>query len=118
MCFLPYPKGLWFSRHNPSPEQLATAELIISDEVTKLASLNINTCAELDYVMAELRQLLWSSGVEYLYGVFPVPVQSRFDHFGQGFIKCFGAWNVNRAAEGQKPCFEHKDWCLVGYISI
>ena len=131
-------KALWFSRHTPTPTQVAEAvgmgfELVVLEEATKYASQSIQTDDDLLGVVAYLQyaelpdcppdcppsENIFSA----VFGVFAAPVQShlvnetaRYVTGGAPAIPCYSAWNVQRTVEGGKPTFEHKKFVFVGRI--
>jgi len=69
--------------------------------------------------------LMNTHGIDVLciFGVFP-PVLRRLFFSRDGIkangirVELYEAWNVNRAEEGEKPTFEHKEWLMTGAYKI
>lgn len=121
--------AIWFSRHNPSAEQLAEIAgegnaLVAIEEGIALGSRNINSEDDLDDVVRHIRALARKHSAWTIYGVFPVPVLgvmcsyvgvSYDDTPGRG-LHCFSAWNVTRSNDGEKPSFSHKKFLFIGML--
>lgn len=122
--------AIWFSRHNPSAEQLAEIAgegraLIALEEGIALGSRSIDSEEDRDEVIMRIRELARKHSAHAIYGVFPAPVLavmcynyvgvSYDDTAGRG-LHCFSAWNVTRAKEGEKPSFAHKKFLFIGML--
>ena len=113
-------KALWFSRHQPTAEQIVDAKemgytLKVSETATKLASASLETDDQVAEVIEFFRTGSDGALCSAVFGVFAAPVQSAIrdvpDCFGDGF---WAAWNVQRSADGGKPTFAHKKFVRVG----
>lgn len=113
--------------------------IVTSDRMTAVASMSVETDADVNSVMRDIADCVKQSGASAVFGVFAAPVQSAIwaesrygwvtaranderlvvydangrTHSGVGF---FAAWNISRTPEGGKPTFQHKRWCQVGWI--
>lgn len=126
--------AIWFSRHPATPSQLAEITdwgfaLVAEEDGLMLGSKAIQDDADLCVVMGSLGALIRSRNIEAVFGVFSVPMQYAIacateDLAGYAsetgadipYVPCFGAWNVQRSVEGQKPTFEHKTFLRVGML--
>jgi hypothetical protein len=124
-------KAIWFSRHQPTAGQLDDAscmgfEISVTTEMTALASLSIETDADVDRIDNALQDAHCA-----VFGVFAAPLQERLTACAQAEVldtaenqpderaiwsPCFSAWNLTRTPEGGKPTFTHHKWVLVGKI--
>jgi len=124
-------KILWFSRHQPTAEQIAEIRErfpgfeIDIDFGIELGSRNLNNRQDLENVLAEIGRLK----PQAIYGVFPTPILAKMHSFEVGmhfmasckglpYVPCFAAWNVNRAPEGERPAFQHKIFLLIGRLPL
>ena len=126
---------IWFSRHEPSVTQLADMSQAGHDgaPVVHLKEEASRPLLE----MADAREtldMLAQSGATAIFGVFPPILQAGItadrametllDNEGgysprgmfERAIPVFGAWNVNRAPEGERPTFEHRMFIRVGSL--
>ncbi len=118
-------KAVWFSRHTISNEQRAeiTArgyQLVAEAEGKTLGSVALRDEEDVRIVLNGLRSL----GVDAIFGVFAAPIQAALSVMGQsaddedmGWMPVFAAWNVNRAAEGERPQFSHRKFVRVGTLT-
>lgn len=122
-----------FTRHVLTPIQDAEIRAASGGEGylhrADLASRNIMTmdnareiCNEL---LAMFHNRVSSDKTCSLYGVFPTPLRAVFfeieneDGWRTGTpIYIFESFNINRAAEGQPPQFEHAGWLKTGMYVI
>lgn len=125
-------KAIWFSRHQPSREQMAAiakdnCEIVDLEHGLRLGAVDLVTDGDVFAIMDEIRAMVAQTGAELIVGVFPAPIQHRLlintlaitgneERFKA--VPCFSSWNVSRPVEGQKPTFEHKMFCLVGRLII
>ncbi len=107
-------QGIWFSRHEPTPEQRTGVDFLAVEEGKAWGATTLDTDDDVTRVVRALQDICEREKCWRIYGVFPVPIMGRFDP--EGTIQCYGAWNVNRAAEGQKPTFHHKRWICIGLL--
>ena len=113
--------AIWFSRHQPTAEQIADASamgfhLSVEGWATEMASKSVETDREVRAIVDTLS----ATGMP-IFGVFAAPVQSeifgRFDSAaGRDARPCYAAWNVSRTPEGGRPTFTHKSWVQVGWL--
>ena len=110
-------QALWFSRHQPTPEQVAEIkrmgyELVEVDTGIKVGGIEIVTDADVDSVVRDLVLTAnWHQACA-IFGVFPAPVLERFWEFKIG-MRLFSAWNVRRSQNGGTASFAHKQWCRI-----
>ena len=116
-------KALWFSRHQPTAEQLAEIaklgfELVQTDELTRMASASLETEQQAMDLLSVFYH--WRSiGTSAVFGVFATPVQNFLylcEGSGLGQLEFYSAWNIQRTPPGGKPTFQHKKFVLVGSI--
>jgi len=130
-------KAIWFSRHNPTPEQFEDAkrlgfELIAIPSGMGLGAMSLNDNGDTKAVVSALLGLCVDSGAQALFGVFPTPILCQIHRTAQdavqrgqntpqgegiGDVLCFASWNVQRSLEGGKPTFQHKAWLPIGCLS-
>lgn len=106
--------ALWFSRHQPTAEQLADAERrgfqITGIEAGIIeGSRSLETTADVWSVDGALRAAMKALNTGTVFGVFPAPLRS-FWLASHSPVVGFESWNVQRTAEGGKPTFSHKSW--------
>ena len=121
---------IWFSRHQPTPEQLAEIAsegnaLVDLGEGIALGSRSIDSEEDRNEVIMRIRELARKHSASAIYGVFPAPVLgvmcsnyvgvSYDDTPGRG-LHCFSAWNVTRSIDGEKPSFSHKKFLFIGML--
>lgn len=128
---------LWFSRHEPTDEQIGEAcskfkeeiseeSIMIIGEGQELGSRRICNEQELQRVMDDLEGLIRQYNIIAIFGVFPPPIQRRLFYVTlnfeemppQGMIPCYSSWNIERSIEGERPTFEHREWVEVGYFYV
>lgn len=123
-------KATWFSRHTPTPAQVAEAKsmgytLVDIDEGKRIGAFKILDNGDVRSVCTLLLGTASESGASAVFGVFPVPLQGQLARTAQDAVQsgewqgvvCYASWNVNRAPEGEKPTFEHAGWVCVGRLS-
>lgn len=116
----PKPRAVWFSRHQPTPEQIKEMEGEFRVEYAlDLGARDLNSTDEVSAILQELRD----RNPAAIFGVFPAPLLAGFAR-NPGVIRCYAAWNINRSKEGEKPSFEHKGFLKVasfaskGYLRV
>lgn len=131
-------KAIWFSRHQPTAEQIADAEKL-GYEITgietgkQLGAMDIRDNGDVTVVVSGVLALVAEHKAEAIFGVPSTPIMSQIARTAtdavsrQGFTKLdgqengdvpfFAAWNVQRSVEGGKPTFQHREWCYVGHLS-
>lgn len=115
--------ALWFSRHNPTAEQLADIEkmgffLVAVQQGKLLGSIEIVSKDDVLTIVQELRGLAVANKATEVFGVWPVDFQHYFWR-NRDFraLGCHGAANSKRTVEGQAPTFSHREWLPVGFLS-
>ena len=125
-------KSIWFSRHQPTAEQLSDAqnmgfEIIAITEGIALGSIAIQDGGDILDVSEKIRAFACEVGAVAVHGVFPVPLMGEIAKvtrrlYTQGVhmrttLEAYASWNVSRTPEGAaKPTFNHKEWIYVGEI--
>ena len=114
---------IWFSRHEPTEAQLRDMQewnggAIEIVSLSKLASIDILDEEDLEDVTTRLEMATGYHQAIAIYGVFPTPVQAYLARSSSSVSKtpCYAAWNVKRSKEGGPATFEHKAFCIVGWI--
>ena len=112
-------KAVWFSRHDPTKEQIEEAQklgytIVAIEFGKKLGAMELQTEESVDAMMDAIRNLVVEHKAEAIFGVSSVPIQGRFCSFAK--IPFFAAWNVMRSVAGEKPTFQHKKWVFVGSL--
>jgi hypothetical protein len=107
-------KAQWFSRHTPTPEQIADAarigfQLVGIETGRVLGATSMETSADVQSTSGQLETELTSTGAVALFGVFPPPLRSYWCEIGYP-TEIWEAWNVQRTVEGGRPTFTHKSW--------
>lgn len=121
--------AIWFSRHQPTPAQLAECEqrgwnLVAIDEGVDLGARNIMDDGDVFGVGNVLLGLAKEHNAAAIIGVWTAPMQELLARTAQDAVQrgewqgveCYAAWNVTRPAEGGKPVFEHRRFCAVGRL--
>ena len=101
-----------FTRHQLTEEQ---AESILLPAVTlqELAGVTLETDAE---ALDTMNQMLRAADAETVdvYGVFPPILRQAFFNYdwngGNVLVRLHEAHSVRRAAEGERPTFEFREW--------
>lgn len=115
--------AIWLSRHVPTPEQLeeitSMQYVLIIDEGRVLGAMELVEDADVKKLISELQNLVRKVRAEAIFGVWSTPVLEVLNNMKNesNLIPCYGAWNVLRSVEGEKPTFKHKKWCCIGYFS-
>jgi len=124
-------KVLWFSRHAPTPAQVAEIaasgyEIAGLDDGLRLGAMNLADDGDVNAVLSALLGLAAEHAAEAVFGVFAAPVQECLHRTADDAVQagewpqaltCYAAWNVQRSADGGKPTFEHRRFCCVGALS-
>jgi hypothetical protein len=125
--------AIWFSRHDPTVEQVADVEangntLVAIEDGKRLGAISIETDEDLHRVIGDLIALARTHEAYVIYGVFPVPMSEQLlrndaasyndDDHDYDYLTCKASWNVMRSVEGGKPTFKHKQWVYVGCLSF
>lgn len=116
--------ALWFSRHNPTTEQLADAKrlgwsIVFIEQGKALGSIEISGREDVSRIVGELREAAKLIGATAIFGVWPVDFQHFFCR-NRDFraMECWAAGNLRRSVEGQAPTFVHREWLPVGFLGI
>ncbi|MDD2479337.1 MAG: hypothetical protein PHS31_05560 [Victivallaceae bacterium] len=124
-------KAFWFSRHTPTEAQVQELEslgyeLIVNDASYQLGNIELTNDDTVAAVLIGILSVCDLVGAKVCAGVFPVPIAQAAmrtadeaiaaGDYLPGTITLMAAWNVNRAAEGGRPTFEHKRFCRVGIL--
>lgn len=130
-------KAIWFSRHQPSREQIEDAarmgyDLEVTPEGTSLGALDLRDNGDVLACVSGLLEHCAETGSVAIFGVFAAPILAQIartsedirqrgecvdPHGGNGDFYCFAAWNVMRSQEGGKPTFEHRQWLGIGRLN-
>ena len=121
---------LWFSRHQPTPEQLSEIashgwQIAGIDDGIKLGAMNLMDDGDVHAVGTALLSLAEEHSAVAIIGVWTAPMQELLVRTAQDSVQmgwwcgvpCYAAWNVTRPVEGGKPVFEHRRFCSVGRLS-
>ena len=124
--------SIWFSRHQPTAEQVADAsamgyEITAIESGKALGSISLKDDGDVKAVVSGVLGLVAEHSAVAIFGVWPNDVQAQWQRtaddavqiggWGDGDIPCFGASNVSRSVEGGKPTFDHRTWKLVGHLN-
>lgn len=132
--------AIWFSRHQPTAEQIAGASAIgyeiKSIEPGKmLGTVELNDNSDIKAVVSGLLAQVAEQKAIAIFGMWPNDMQAQFartaadavsrgqyvlmpvDGIAYQDVPCFGASNNMRSVEGGKPTFTHREWKLVGHLS-
>lgn len=113
--------AIWFSRHEPTPVQLAEIEslgftLVAIPAGQILGSRSLENDKDVEDLITDIHLLAWENSADAYFGVWPAPIQARISAEPHGY-PCYAAWNVTRTPDGGgKPTFRHHRWCLVGTL--
>ena len=128
----PLMNAVWFSRHSPTPEQVADAEAMgfrITGEVMgmRLGARSIESQEDLVTTLHELRAHAQANMARAIFGVFPTPLLAAMANTAETAVHrgdwcprdlaCFASWNVSRSPEGGRPTFTHHKWLHVGSMN-
>jgi len=121
---------LWFSRHQPTPEQLSEIashgwQIAGIDDGIKLGAMNLMDDGDVHAVGTALLSLAEEHSAVAIIGVWTAPMQELLARTAQDAVQrgewdgveCYAAWNVTRPVEGGKPVFEHRRFCAVGRLA-
>jgi len=114
-------KAVWFSRDEPTKEQLQNAleigyAIVGIDKGRELGSREINDREELDLICRELEGFILDERASAVFGVFPVPILERVFSVNNFGMAMYSAWNRKRFKKGSASANEHFVWCQVGWI--
>ena len=124
-------KAIWFSRHAPTPAQLAEIaamgyEIAGQDVGLRLGARNLADGYDVSAALLALLGLAAEHGAEACFGVFAAPVQECLHRTANDAVQagewskpltCYAAWNVQRSQDGGKQTFAHRRFCCVGALT-
>jgi hypothetical protein len=130
-------KAIWFSRHQPSREQIKDAayrgyDLVVTETGTSLGAMNLGDDGDVRACVSGLMAHCAETGAVAIFGVFAAPILAQLARTaedirqrgeyvdpegGHGDFPCFAAWKVKRSQEGGKPTFEHRGWVAIGRLN-
>jgi hypothetical protein len=123
--------AVWFSRHQPTNEQIADASAmgfkIVAIEPGKvLGAVDIRDNGDVKSVVSGVLAQVAEHRAEAVFGVPSAPILAQLARtaadavqrgaFESADVPFFAAWNVSRSVEGGRPTFSHKSWCLIGHL--
>ncbi len=137
-----YKNAVWFSRHEPTVEQIKDAArmgYIIVGVVAgrELGAFNMTMGEDINCVLRSIRGLIEFNKAMAVFGVPSTPIlnvmaiemetemtaedvengrQDAHEGYFKRTVPFYAAWNVQRSVEGGKPTFEHNGWFQVGRI--
>lgn len=125
-------KAVWFSRHEPTPEQLSGAdglgfEIVAIEEGRSLGAMALDDDASTLSVLTSLLMLVDRHGANAIFGVASTRTLEMIHATAEDAV-LLGDWrasdtpfwsarNIQRAAEGGKPTFQHAGWRVIGRLS-
>lgn len=130
--------AIWFSRHQPTAEQIADASamgfaIVAIDTGKKLGAVDIRDTEDVKAVVSGVLSQVAEHKAQAIFGVPSAPILAQLartaadavqrgelalvDGQENGDVPFFAAWNISRSAEGGKPTFAHQAWCLVGHLN-
>ena len=126
-------KGIWFSRHQPTGDQMEGAnkmgfEIVAITPGKVLGAMNLSNDDEVKVVVDGLVVQVKEHWAAAIFGVPSTPILEHLacTAFAMVSSECllvqnvpfYAAWNVSRSVEGGPSTFKHKKWSLVGHLSI
>jgi hypothetical protein len=119
-------KAIWFSRHEPSPAQLADLDIANIEAGMALGAQSITSPEEAAAMARTLRALAKEHGATAVAGVFSTAMLEEAwknaifavqrGDFGGGSISLLAAVNESRTPEGGTSTFAHLRWGEIGVI--
>lgn len=128
--------GVWFSRHQPTAEQIQDAaargfNIVAIAEGQALGAANLQDAGDVRAVVSGLLALVATHDAHAIFGVPSAPIMAQLARTAadavqrgeflpvdeNGDVPFFAAWNITRSAEGGRPTFHHQAWCLVGHLN-
>lgn len=120
--------AIWFSRHQPTADQLADAEKlgykiepegIVAGKL--LGAMELKNAEDVKTVITELFKQVEEYDASAIFGVPSTPILVQIATAGDpersdNDIPFYAAWNVMRSVDGQKPTFTHKSWEFIGNL--
>lgn len=130
-------RALWFSRHNPTNEQLNDAqlkgyEIIVNSMGLALGKMDLKCNNDIITCIEGLVEEAIKNDCTSFFGVFPTPILMQIARTSDDILfygpslssgkywdyPCFAAWNIMRSNEGEKPTFDHKEWIRIGHLNL
>lgn len=121
--------AIWFSRHQPTTEQLAEIagmgwQIHDLESGLKLGAMNLQDDGDVNAVGSALLAMVSECDAVAIIGVWTAPMQEALSRTAQDSVQlggwrgvpCYAAWNISRPVEGGKPVFEHRRFCCVGRL--
>lgn len=121
-------KALWFSRHQPTEEQIKEiqgwngSELIVDPRATELASKELVTEEDAFSALKQLLEIAEEISADAIVGVIPTPIRwaifwvNEITPYPTTETPIYEAWNVMRPAPDGKRTFAHKCFLKTGEI--
>jgi hypothetical protein len=125
LASLPVEPAVWFSRHQPTVEQIDGARalgylLVAIPDGLALGAISIDDEVDLDLILIHIRGLVSAHSARAVFGVFPTPLLGELEAVDEdtppASVSCYAAWNVSRTVPGGKPTFTHKSWVYLGHL--
>jgi hypothetical protein len=140
-------KAIWFSRHQPTAEQVADAsamgfEIVAIEPGKSLGAVDIRDNGDVQAVVSGVLAQVAEHKAAAIFGVPSAPILAQLARTAADAVQrgCWmdgsdigtpelpghrplldvpflAAWNLNRSVEGGKPTFAHQAWCLVGHLN-
>lgn len=123
--------ALWFSRHNPTPEQLEDAlkngfKIVEIETGLELGKRELSGETAASQMVEELLNLAEQKKAAAIFGVFPTRLLGWMalvaleavvkGEFRPTDLPCYSSVNASRPVEGGKPTFVHQGWAYVGRL--
>lgn len=130
--------AIWFSRHQPTGDQIADAsamgfEIVAIEAGRVLGAVDIRDNGDVTAVVSGVLAQVAEHKAAAIFGVPSAPILAQLartaadavqrgalapvDGQENGDVPVFAAWNVSRSVEGGKPTFAHRSWALVGHLN-
>lgn len=105
-------KALWFSRHNPTKEQLEEIESkgYILEKLKEGLDFGARNLLPENLEQYFTEFCLFVKGYDIVFGVFPPKLRSYIKIY-MPEIRIYESWNVSRTVEGGKLGFKHHKFC-------
>jgi hypothetical protein len=123
--------AIWFSRHNPTQDQLAQIEamgLKLCQPMGLGAEKALENKEDVRATLALLSAAARELKADYVFGVFPPALRSIADRrsttavsagdYCHRGLEMMEAWNAMRSPEGGKPTFIHLKWVGTGALPV
>ena len=120
---------IWFSRHQPSAEQLAEIasmgwQIAAIEDGLRLGAMNMQDGGDVLAFGCALMALAAVHDAVAIIGVWTAPMMEALARTAQDSVQlgewrgvpCYAAWNISRPVEGGKPVFDHRRFCCVGRL--